>query len=264
MKALYILSILFLLNISFQSCKSTTSLEDTINHTDPPSKMDIYLLIGQSNMAGRAEIEDQDKDTLNNVYLFTSKGGQPWEKAANPLNKYSTIRKKMSMQRLGPAYSFGEKMSATSNGTSIGLVVNAKGGTSIDQWAPNSEFYNEAVMRTHEAMKYGNLKGIAWHQGESDATKHNAYLPKIKNLITAFRQEFGKPDLPFIVGQISPEKSKRFDFNQMILELPNELHGVGVVRHDNTTTTDSTHFDSRSQRLLGERYAIQMLNVMQK
>ncbi len=38
---------------------------------DAVSNLQIYLLIGQSNMAGRAEIEQQDKDTLENVFLFT-------------------------------------------------------------------------------------------------------------------------------------------------------------------------------------------------
>lgn len=56
-------------------------------------KMEIYLLIGQSNMAGRAEIEQQDKDTLKNVFLLTGIDGNEWEPAANPLNKYSTIRR---------------------------------------------------------------------------------------------------------------------------------------------------------------------------
>src|SRR5210317_1898849 len=58
--------------------------------------LDIYLLIGQSNMAGRAEIESQDRDTLNGVFLFKKINGKEWEKATNPLNKYSTIRKDLS------------------------------------------------------------------------------------------------------------------------------------------------------------------------
>jgi hypothetical protein len=41
---------------------------------------------------------------------------------------------------------------------SIGLVVNAKGGTKIEQWLPGTEFYTEAVKRTKAALEYGELK----------------------------------------------------------------------------------------------------------
>src|SRR5699024_11694824 len=63
--------------------------------------------IGQSNRAGRGFIEQPQKDTLKNVYLFTGDG---WEPAANPLNKYSTVRKALSIQKLGPGYGFAKKL----------------------------------------------------------------------------------------------------------------------------------------------------------
>ncbi len=59
--------------------------------------MDIYVLIGQSNMAGRAPIEFQDLDSINHVYHFTGKEENPWEKTANPVNKYSRVRKDFAM-----------------------------------------------------------------------------------------------------------------------------------------------------------------------
>src|SRR5680860_76536 len=96
--------------------------------------LDIYLLIGQSNMAGRAEIEGSDADTLENVFLYTGIPGKEWEKAANPLNKYSSVRKKLSMQKLGPGYHFAKTTVKTNSENPIGLVVNAKGGTKISEW----------------------------------------------------------------------------------------------------------------------------------
>jgi hypothetical protein len=221
-------------------------------------ELHIYLLIGQSNMAGRAEISGSDADTLENVFLFAGNPEKQWEKAANPLNKYSTIRKDLSMQKLGPGYHFAKKMLEFDEENSIGLVVNAKGGTSISAWEPGSHFYNEAIKRTKEAMKYGTLKGILWHQGESDASRSDTYLPKITNLIQAFRIDFNSHDLPVVVGQLSENKPQRINFNKMILKLPLSLENVGVVTTENTGTTDSTHFNAESQRLLGERYASEM------
>ncbi len=50
-------------------------------------------------------------DTLQNVYLLNDKGN--FEPAVNPLNRYSTVRKDLSMQRLGPAYGFAKEMTRT-------------------------------------------------------------------------------------------------------------------------------------------------------
>ncbi|MEO9514082.1 MAG: sialate O-acetylesterase [Flavobacteriaceae bacterium] len=225
--------------------------------------MEIYLLIGQSNMAGRATIELQDKDSINNVFLFTGNDIKPWEKAANPLNKYSTVRKRMSMQKLGPGYGFALEMAKTRKGKDIRLVVNAKGGTSIDEWKPGDTLYNEAVNQTKKALKTGGvLKGIIWHQGEANARTYKAYMPKIIVLIESLRKDYNLPNLPFVAGQLSPDKPHRLNFNKMILELPNKVKHTEVVTTENTTTIDETHFDSESQRLLGKRYAEALLTLI--
>ena len=226
--------------------------------------LEIFLLIGQSNMAGRADIEMLDQDTLENVFLFTGKENHPWEKAANPLNKYSSIRKKLSMQRLGPGYSFAQKMALNRKGKPIGLVVNAKGGSSISEWKPGSAFYREAVKRTKEAMKYGRLGGIVWHQGESDASKADSYLTKINELIRAFRKDFNLPGLPFVAGQIAEDKPGRKNFNKMIKKLPSQLDQTAVISAKGTATIDSSHFNSASQRLMGKRYARKMLRLLKE
>lgn len=225
--------------------------------------MEIYLCIGQSNMAGRGPIEAIDKDTLTNVFLFTGNGDKPWEKAANPFNKYSTVRKKLSMQRLSPSYGFAKAMSKAKPNTKIGLVVNAKGGTSIEKWAPGETLYNEAVKQTQKALKTGGvLKGIIWHQGEANASRHRHYIPKITELIEALRTDLNQPDLPFVAGQLSEDKPKRKHFNDMIINLPNTIKNTAVVSSESTSTIDSTHFDSPSQRLLGKRYAEAMLKLL--
>ena len=225
-------------------------------------KLEIYLLIGQSNMAGRAPIEKQDLDTLNNVFLYTGIENSEWEKAANPLNKYSSIRKKMPMQKLGPGYSYARMMADTQKGNKIGLVVNAKGGTNINLWKPGSEFYQEAISRTKKAMKFGELKGVLWHQGEANVSSYLEYTPKIIALIKALRYEFEMPNLPVVVGQLSEDKEKRVPFNEMIIQLPSKINNVGVATVENTSTIDSTHFDRTSQRIIGERYAKEMLKLL--
>ena len=238
-------------------CKSTSSLAKSNTQT-----MDLYLCIGQSNMAGRAPIELQDQDSIPNVFLFTGTENKPWEKAANPLNKYSTIRKDLKMQNIGPSYGFAKEMAQAMPNQKIGLIVNAKGGTSIEEWEQGKTFYNEAISQAKKAMKDGVLKGVIWHQGEANSRKYKQYMPKITALIEALRKDLNVPNLPFVAGQLSPDKPLRNNFNAMILELPNTVKNTGVVTTENTSTIDKTHFDSASQRLLGKRYATEMLKLI--
>ena len=223
---------------------------------------DIYLLIGQSNMAGRAPIESIDRDSIGNVYLFTGKDERPWEKTANPVNKYSTVRKDITMQKLGLGYGFAKELSAKCPDKNIGLVVNARGGTSIEEWRPGGRLYNAALNQTKKALKYGVLKGIIWHQGESNASNYQSYLPQIITLIKSFRKDFNNKNLPFIAGQLSSDNPIRNSFNTMILKLPSKVKNTGVISSEGTKTIDGTHFDSDSQKLLGKRYAKEVIKLI--
>ena len=149
-------------------------------------------------------------------------------------------------------------------GNSIGLIVNARGGSSINDWSKGSHFYREALRRTQEAQKTGTLRGILWHQGESDSEKPGEYLGILKSLINDFRKDLNIADLPFIAGQVhyDPErKPNTREINEQIVKLPNELPFTGFVSSENLTTLDNTHFDARSIKILGERYADKMLEV---
>ncbi len=264
MKQIVLFLMLLLFVPGFTNCQTIDHEDIKKTGNSQPKGLEIFLLIGQSNMAGRAEIEMQDRDTLENVFLFTGVGGKEWEKAANPLNKYSTVRKELSMQKLGPGYTFARKMAVAFPAKQIGLVVNARGGTALSEWMPGTELYNEAVKRAKMAMKYGTLKGIVWHQGESDVSKVDIYPEKIAGLIQSLRTDLGISDLPFIAGQVADCNPQRHAFNQMIVHLPEKVTNSGVATSEGTATIDSTHFNSKSQRLIGERYAAEMLKFLQK
>src|SRR5690606_25087542 len=108
------------------------------------------------------------------------------------------------------------------------------------------------------------FKGVLWHQGEADIFNTNTYLENISELIHSIRSDLGIPDLPFIAGQLSEAKPARADFNQMIIHLPERVKATGVATTEGLKAFDETHFDSASQRLLGERYAQQMLVFVRK
>ena len=232
-----------------------------------PSTFDLYVCIGQSNMAGRATLTPEVMDTLQNVYLLNDKGN--FEPAVNPLNRYSTVRKDLSMQRLGPAYGFAKEM-ARQTKRPVGLVVNARGGSSINSWLKGSEdgYYEEALSRVRIAMKQGGvLKAILWHQGEADCSNPEAYKQKLISLVKDLREDLGMPNLPVIVGQISQwnwtkREAGTVPFNQMIKKVSSFIphsdwvssKGLGWYKDEK-----DPHFNTEAQLLLGKRYAKKVL-----
>ena len=232
-----------------------------------PSSFDLYVCIGQSNMAGRATLTPEVMDTLQNVYLLNDKGN--FEPAVNPLNRYSTVRKDLSMQRLGPAYGFAKEM-ARQTKRPVGLVVNARRGSSINSWLKGSKdgYYEEALSRVRIAMKQGGvLKAILWHQGEADCSNPEAYKQKLISLVKDLREDLGMPNLPVVVGQISQwnwtkREAGTVPFNQMIKKVSSFIpysdwvssKGLGWYKDEK-----DPHFNTEAQLLLGKRYAKKIL-----
>ncbi|MCC5937984.1 MAG: sialate O-acetylesterase [Lunatimonas sp.] len=222
--------------------------------------MDIYLAIGQSNMAGRAEIPAKLTGEMPGVFLFTGDDMTPWLPAKNPLNLYSSIRKEESMQRLSPAYSFARSMAKKAD-TKLGLVVNARGGSAIAEWMPGTPFYRDLIQKAQEASTFGVIKGVIWHQGESDLGKLDTYLGSLETLIAHIRADLGLPELPFVAGEIAEDQAGRETFNQLIRRLPDLVSHTAVASSKGTKTFDEVHFDTKSQLKLGKRYAKQMIKL---
>lgn len=218
--------------------------------------LDIYLLIGQSNMAGRAAIPAELDKIIDHVFLLNDEN--KWIPARPPLNLYSSVRKDPSIQRLNPGVSFSMNMLTYNSGTPVGLVVNARGGSSINDWyTRESHLYKEALVRIKAASSSGQIKGILWHQGEADY-RASDYLHKLSCLIHNFRTDLQLPLLPFIAGQIH---GNDLDFNQRILKLPDDVPLTAVARSDGLSAIDLWHYDTQSMITLGHRYAAQMRNV---
>ena len=129
---------------------------------------DLFLLIGQSNMAGRAPIEAEDTPILPQVYLINA--NNQMVQAKNPLNLYSTIRKdKVELQRLGPGYHFAKKLREKVK-DSLVLLVQARGGTAIEKWlrGSNDAYYESTLNRLQNALNTHpnlRLKAVLWQQG---------------------------------------------------------------------------------------------------
>ncbi|MFN3168537.1 MAG: sialate O-acetylesterase [Phycisphaeraceae bacterium] len=236
-------------------------------HPDANAPLRVYLLIGQSNMAGRAQVPDDAQGVIAHVYLLDDKN--KWVPARNPLNLFSSIRKAEGMQKLGPGYGFALAMLKQDPKQRLGLVVNARGGSNIKQWlGEDAKYYKDAVARTKAALRApgtdgkpdAKLAGVLWHQGEYNADKPDAYMDQLKQLIANLREDFDDPALPFVAGQI------RFDphqpINDVIAKLPDTVKHTAVASSEGLKTYDRWHFDTDSQLELGKRYAEQMLTLL--
>lgn len=221
-----------------------------------PKKFDVYLLIGQSNMAGRGELLEEDLQPAEGIFLLDSLGNVV--PATCPINRYSTIRKELSLQGYSPGMAFAKEM-YKKNGRPILLVVNARGGTAISLWMEGTHYYDEAVRRARQAMEYGKLKAILWHQGESDAADNNiATLPRyadnFKSVAKALRRDLGR--VRIVMGEAN------YDYAKADLINP-ELHrAAGMVRRCKIVSAegceckpDHLHFSRAGAMELGRRYA---------
>ena len=224
-------------------------------------KFHLFLLVGQSNMAGRGKVEDQDKQLHPRVLMFNKAG--EWVPAVDPLHFDKTSA------GTGLGKTFGQQIAEANPGVTVGLIPCAVGGSPIDSWKPG-EFYKAAnahpwddfQKRAKAALPAGTLKGILWHQGESDSTAKSAptYEAKLHALVKAFRTEVGD-DVPFIVGQLGQfegieweEPRKQVDAAHQ--NLPKHLPRTAFVSSTGFKHKgDKVHFDSASMREFGKRYA---------
>ena len=148
---------------------------------EPAQPKLVFLLIGQSNMAGRAALEPGDDKPMAGVFLLDDRGR--WEPAKNPLNRYSSDRKTIKMQRIGPGDGFARRLHKELPRTKIGLIVNARGGTSVEQWAKGQPLYEHTLKRLRALPKL-KLSAVLWHQGEANA-KGSATTPNTGKSIAA-------------------------------------------------------------------------------
>lgn len=228
------------------------------------SNFHVYLLVGQSNMAGRGVPDAESKQINPRILMLDS--FNHWVPATDPVHF-----DKPSMVGVGPAIGFANEMLKGDSKIKIGLIPCAWGGSPIKVWQPGAVYlntahpYDDAIKRAAIAMQQGPLKGILWHQGESDNDSVHAlvYLDKLKELVSRFRNDLHQPDLPFVAGEIG-YFNKLDIINAVINQLPGAMRNTAVVSAKNLTDKgDHLHFDTYSARELGKRYASAMLHLQQ-
>jgi hypothetical protein len=233
-----------------------------------PSKKNtwVFILAGQSNMAGRGLVEPQDTIPSERI-LSINKNGKVII-AKEPLHFYEP-----TLAGLDCGLSFGKAIiNEAPDQISVLLIPTAVGGSSISQWLGDSTHRNVKLLSNFKekvtlAKKYGEIKGILWHQGESDTNPKDAprYNERLTQLFKIFRTAAGNENLPILIGELggySDNKNWAVVNEQIHLYSATDRNTAVITTTDLKDKGDALHFNSEGQRILGQRFAEAYLKMI--
>lgn len=225
--------------------------------------VDAFLMIGQSNMSGRGFLGEVSP--IENRDCLMLRMGR-WQIMGEPINPDRGPAAEFAPGVCLAASFADEYQKAT--GRKTGLIPCADGGTKISQWQPGEVLFDHAVFQTRLAARNAEIKGILWHQGESDcyAGLLDKYVDGFKTMICEMRRQIGNDTLPVLIGELSRDipKTERWkditaenieymheNFAQIVREVP---HCALVSSAELTLNPDGIHFNAPSLREFGKRY----------
>ncbi|KAL6583052.1 hypothetical protein OROMI_005130 [Orobanche minor] len=227
-------------------------------------RKEIFLLAGQSNMAGRGGVVGQEWDN----YVPPECSADPrilqltknltWEEARDPLHKDIDNSKRCGV---GPGMPFSNMLLKKDPHVGvIGLVPCAVGGTSIAQWQRGGFLYDQLLKRANAALQDGGpIRAMLWYQGESDSndtTSAETYRTSLKQFFCDLRLDLASPLLPIVQVAVTSTAGRYVDIvrkAQLEMDLPNifciDANGLEVNRND------ELHLTTSAQVQLGRMFA---------
>ena len=249
----------------------------------------VFLLAGQSNMAGRGNNADiaYVADARIRSYDDGLAGNPAGIATAGYTLRHDKWGSASQTWRVGPGTFFASALLPTLGaGDSILLVNRAWGGTSSAQWQPGAglptgvdyvaanNLYNTALNDFHAAMNAvtagggtARVGGILWLQGETDATNGvavSAYHSNTVNTLDGLRDAIdttygiGNDATRIVIGQIGTWYANGDAYRNEQTIIAGEL-GAGLASSTGLTARSTfdtnTHFDATSQQIMGGRMA---------
>lgn len=244
------------------SAQERSSAPEPAAIPDDPAQFHLFVLAGQSNMAGRGKVAAEDTQVDGRVWMLNE--SRQWVPAVDPLHF-----DKPKAAGVGLGRTFAIDYANAHPGIKVGLIPCAVGGSPITAWQPGgfhgqtkSHPWDDCVTRVNDAMQSGVLKGVLWHQGESDSNADAAskYEARSVELIARFRDTFAAPNLPFLIGQLGrfdgrPWNEHRESVDQTQQRIARTIPNCGFVSSVGLDHGgDHLHFDAESLREFGHRY----------
>jgi hypothetical protein len=236
---------------------------------DSPETIRSFLMIGQSNMAGRGELSEAPARQCDKLYMLRM--GR-WQRLEEPVNPDRPIFSGLYHSGVSMASTFADTI-ALETGLPVGMIPCADGGTRIEQWMPGEVLFDNAVMTTELAGRTARLSGILWHQGESNCRKGDdpeAYGELLYQMLTALRERLGT--VPLLLGELAYRYGANCGIGERNLKLNEVIHRVAaqlplcaVVSSEGLSMKpDELHFDAAGQAEFGRRYAAAWLRLAGK
>ncbi|HRX78711.1 MAG TPA: sialate O-acetylesterase, partial [Pirellulaceae bacterium] len=244
----------------------------------------MYLLAGQSNMDGRglvSELTPEQSQQFDDAIIFyrsVPHSSDGWQRLAPGFSVPPKYTGSLPSPSFGPELAFAREMHDASPRRKLALIKGSKGGTSLRvDWNPGEhgepdtqgpryrDFMETIHLATETLAQRGDtfaIRGLLWHQGESDSKASAAvYQERLETLIARIRQDTGVADLPVVVGEVF-DNGKRDSVRAAIRAVGTSTSKLGFVSSAGTSTSDEgTHFDAASQWLMGKRFAEAMRKI---
>jgi hypothetical protein len=216
-----------------------------------------FLLVGQSNMAGRGFLKDVP--VICNEHIKVIRNGR-WQIMTEPIN-YDR-----AYAGIGPSASFAAAWCRKNENEDIGLIPCAEGASSLVDWAVDGPIFEHAIFQAKLAQKSSKLEAILWHQGENECSSGNykLYHEKFVKIVEAFRRELNEPDIPIIIGGMGDYLrngwlgeyfTEHIEVDQELKKFANTQENCYFVTATGLTPNpDGIHLNAVSQRIFGVRY----------
>lgn len=196
---------------------------------------DVWLVSGQSNMEKQMNDSNYIADTqpdIDSAYDYPgirlykiSQNAQSVAQGDIPKSAWETCTPVTVGKFSCVGYYFGRGIyESLEEGVPVGLIQSAVGGTKIERWISKEGIADYGVSgitaNTSSTLYNGmiaplqkfNIKGVLWYQGESDWDKPQYYENSLKALISSWRDEWNKPDMPFIYVQVAAYSKDGYNF----------------------------------------------------
>lgn len=177
---------------------------EEIQPEDP--RMRIYLLIGKSAAADTAQASQQGA-VIERCFQLNAEN--TWEP---------------TVDRQLPEHDFARAYLAKNPTQILGLVLNTRPETGIDDWVDRKVPQNKEVrQRVKFATMSGKMSGVIWFQGTEPSSE--GYGDKLKSLVSDFRNHLSDPNLPFIMVPLEPSDG----LQEQLESFSKDVHLTGIV-----------------------------------
>ncbi|KAK4802637.1 hypothetical protein SAY86_000840 [Trapa natans] len=241
----------------------------------PPAEKAIFILAGQSNMAGRGGVINDTSTGMAtwdgivppecrpNRSIIRLAANLTWVEAREPLHSDIDAKK---TNGVGPGMPFAHAVlgAARPGFGAIGLVPCAVGGTKIKEWERGTVLYDQLTRRAQAAMRGGGrLRAVLWYQGESDTLEREdaeLYQWRLERFFLDLTADLQIPGLPIFQVALA---SKVGPYTEKVREAQ-----LGLCQ-PNVRTVDATglplepgglHLTTPAQVWLGKMLAQAFLN----